>query len=98
MVLLVSLQSGHALSPPNNPAAARAVCWRADIDACADNGCTNGDGFAKCEDVSAAIGGLNNADGRTCTCRISADNGAALSGTQYYANDTAGCIGKCRDV
>jgi hypothetical protein len=42
-----------------------------DIDACEDNLCTNGAGFGQCEDISAAIGGRNNAEGRICTCHIS---------------------------
>jgi hypothetical protein len=69
-------------------------CCYVDINACEAFRCTDGAGFAQCQDISAAIGGRNNTQGRTCTCRINADVGAALNEAQYYANDTAGCIGK----
>lgn len=61
---------------------------------CAAFDCTDGDGYARCADVTAADGGRNNAEGRTCSCHVSDDAEAAVSTTQYYANDTAGCIGK----
>lgn len=69
-------------------------CWPAEIDACDAFDCTDGVGFAFCEDVLASSGGRNNNEGRTCSCRVSDDASATVSDTQYYANDTAGCIGE----
>jgi hypothetical protein len=69
-------------------------CWPADINACVANDCTDGDGIALCADMVASAGGRNDAAGRTCSCRVSGEAGAALDETRFYANDTAGCIGE----
>ena len=58
----------------------------ADVEACQLFPCSTNGGPVTCGDISAALGGGNNSQGRTCTC----DNTA----TQFYANETAGCVGE----
>lgn len=61
------------------------ICAAADIDACVAFPCQQAGASTVCTDL---LNAPNTTDGRSCVC--------ADPVTKYYANDTAGCIGKGR--
>jgi hypothetical protein len=64
--------TGHIFAAENiGLFVAATVCWLpTDINACLRWTCTRGDpaGNITCTDILASDGGLNNTDGRNCTC------------------------------